>query len=267
MRWQIIKQAWELARKKFPGVKRLYVDLPHGFRDAGGVDIVDLEKPDVPIGKIAYRMSCHEGRPILFLEIESEQAAVAMPKTASMILPIKVSAAKEVSSVFASEMVAGHENDDDLAESVAYVVMGHKEGPLNGSRSIGEAALGAWISEKGFPAKIAGKVAEKLRSLGVEIETGFVLAKKKKKEKEFGNKQRVRIVSPNSMQFGEGGYVLDTKRDKKEVDWYSVVVDGSETPGWFREDEIENNAVGNIGNVSTQEINQRNIVPKTNLGS
>ena len=256
-----------MARKKFPGVKRLYVDLPQGFRNTGGVDIVNLEKPDVPIGKIAYKMSCHEGRPVLFLEIESEQAAIALPKTASMTLPIKVSAAKEASSIFAPEMVASHESDDDLAESVAYVAMGHKEGPLNGRRSIGEAALGAWLSEKGFPAKIAGRVAEKLRSLGVDVDAGFVLAKKKKKEKEFGNKQRVRIVTPNSMQFGEGGYVLDTKRDKKDVDWYSVIVDGSETPGWFREDEIENNAVGNIGDVSTQEINRRNIVPRTNLGS
>ena len=267
MRWQIIKQAWGLARKKFPDVKRLYVDLPRGFRDAGGVDIVDLEKPDAPIGKIAYRMSCHEGRPILFLEIESEQAAIALPRTASMTLPIKVSITREAPSMFASEMVAAHENDDDLAESVACIAAGHKEGPLNGRRSIGEAALGAWISEKGFPTRIAGKVAEKLQALGIEVEEGFVLSKKRKKEKEFGNRQRIRIVSPNSMQRGEGGYVLDTKRDKKDVDWYSVIVDGSESPGWFREDEIENNVVGSIGDVSTQEINRRNIIPKTNLGS
>lgn len=56
MRWSLMKKAWGLARERFGGVRRLFVDIPARVRQSGTLHVFDLDSPDKPVGALSYKV-------------------------------------------------------------------------------------------------------------------------------------------------------------------------------------------------------------------
>lgn len=244
MRWDVIKQAWALAKEKFPDAKRLFVSLPDKFRGFGECSVVDLDKPDAPLGKITYEAKCESGRPVLSMKLEEKSKEAALPKTGclQMNLMVSVGEFKPRSSIPSADIMAKFPDHKTLGEKLAYLMIGHEDGIAKGAQSIHEGLIESWIGEHGFPKEAIPHAEAKLAELGV------VVARKKRKR--FENFEKVRVVDPRLREYNEGAQVLRRKRDKEKHDWYAVLVDGSDTPIWLRDEQIEKNNVGSIKDVS-----------------
>lgn len=55
--WDLTKKAWALARKKFPSVESLYVQVPDRFAASGECAVYDLRSPHAPIAMMKYALN------------------------------------------------------------------------------------------------------------------------------------------------------------------------------------------------------------------
>lgn len=245
MRWEIIKQAWALAGKKFPKTKRLFVDLPDQFRGAGECNIYDLDEPEKLLGKIVYEAVCREGNPVLSMKLDESEVTASLPKfeglefkTASSIQSL------QQKNVIKGAVIAAKYTDPvQLGEQAAYLIVGHEDGLKFENNELHEGVIASWLDDHGFPAEIGPHVETKLASLGVSIA--------RKKKRLFQNFEKVRVVDPSLREYNEGAQVIKHMRDKDKHNWYQIIVDGSDTPIWIKEIQLAKNEVGSILNVSS----------------
>lgn len=263
MRWNVIKEAWALARKKFPDMKRLFVDLPDRFHCEGQCGIYDLENPDEPIGILKYRASMSEDQPVVIVSMGEIEVSAGMPRFGSIDLEPSASEKPLVkkASISAKDISAKYPDPDVLGEQVAYLVLGHEDGLLHkvAEKRVSTDSLYQWGRAFGFSAEAMLAAKDKLQELGVEVyepSTFNLKTAKRPKKKEFKNFQKVRIVEPASMQLNEGGQVLDHKRKEGEEDFYLVIVDGSSEPSWYHEDQLEDNDIAGLSNLVPDVSNE-----------
>lgn len=263
MRWNLIKEAWSLARKKFPDVKRLFVDLPDKFKCEGQSAVYDLDKPDSPIGILKYHAKISDNHPVVIISMGEMEIETGVPRFASIDMPVAADQKPLVkkASISGQDIMAQYPDINVLGEQIAYLVVGHEDGPLYkvANKKISTDSLARWGRAFGFPEEAVMASREKLADLGVEVveSQAFNLrVAKRPKKKEFENFQKVRIVEPASMQLNEGGQIVDHKRNEKEEDFYLVIVDGSDEPSWYREDQIENNNVSGAQNLTPSAPNE-----------
>lgn len=255
MRWEAIKQAWALARESFPSVKRLYVELPHRFRDSGECPVFDLEKADEPIGKIAYKTTCIDGNPLIFMNLHGKEKSASVTRVPSIEFPVPAAPLQKVAYLDAKSVMAQYQDPGDLAEQVAYLAMGHETGPLHNVKTaaLTERDLKTWLLDAGFQPGILPHAVKALGRMGIDIvkSEDYNLREAKHKKRRFENYQKVRVVDPRSREYQEGAQILDHKRDKENNDWYQVLVDASSIPTWFHESQIQANDVGSVSEISS----------------
>ena len=244
MRWECIKQSWALARKSFPNTKRLFVDLPDKYKNSGSCNILDLEEPAKPLGTLSYKTVIENNKPKISFQIEKSEVKVATQKTnVRMVVTSQKKELQKKMSITASDVMCQYQSPSELAEKVAYLIVGHEDGiKLAGKESISDDEVYNWISTMGFPDEIMGDVEDKLVEMGVKVA--------KKKKSKFENYEKVRVVDPGIMQYQEGARVIRRKRDKDNNYWYFVIVDGSETPVWLNEKQLDKNTVGAINPIT-----------------
>jgi hypothetical protein len=247
MRWNIVKQAWSLAREKFPKAKRLFVELPDRFRGFGECAVLDLETPDKPLGKITYEAHCEDGKPVLSMKLQDGQVKTAMPRFASLDMKTESSEAQLAKkfSICAADIMAKYPEPRILGEQIAYLIAGHEDG-LSKTAELDEYMVHDWVEKHGFPAESVFHAEEKLDELGLKIA--------RKKEKKFKNFEKVRIVDPGSRDYNEGAQIIGRKRDKDKNDWYQVIVDGSSQPIWLNERQLAKNEVGSLKTLSVKQL-------------
>jgi hypothetical protein len=250
MRWNLIKEAWSLARKKFPDVKRLFVDLPEKFKCEGQCAIYDLDEPDEPVGILKYHSKMADNHPIIIVSVGEMEIETGVPRFASVDMAVESAQRPLVkkASINGPDIMAQYPDQAVLGEQIAYLVVGHVDGPLYkaSDRRISTDSLVRWGRAFGFSEEAIIASHEKLADLGVEVTAtqafNLRIAKRPRK-KEFENFQKVRVIDPRSMQLNEGGQVVEHKRNEEDEDFYLVIVDGSEEPSWYKEDQIEKNEV------------------------
>lgn len=263
MRWNLVKEAWSLARKKFPDTKRLFVDLPEKFRCEGQCAIYDLDKPDEPIGVLKYRAKMADQQPVIIVSLGGMEATAGIAQFGSIDLPVS-SAERQLAkkaSINAQDINARYPDPSLLGEQVAYLVLGHEDGPLYkaAEKRISSHVLAQWGRVHGFTEQAMVCAREQLENMGVEVSepsTFNLKTAKRPKKKEFENFQKVRITEPKSMELNEGGQIIDHKRNEQEDDFYLVIVDGSSVPSWYREDQIEKNDVSGAQNLTPSVPNE-----------
>lgn len=252
MRWKVIKEAWQLARESFPKVERLYVSFPNRFRNSGECEVVDLEKPREPLGKIDYQMGCHDETPVVFLSMNKASKSVDLPKQAALELKTEVVPLSKASSICAEDIMAKYADSPVLGEQLAYLCVGHEEGPLYRSQqdSISESALSDWIRKAGFPQEVLPHVTGNLGKMGIRTfaEEGQFNRKKKKQKQKFPDFAKVRIVDPRLLSENRGGQI---KKYDKTDGGYWVLVDGASQPVKMYEQQLAENQVGNMNKITT----------------
>jgi hypothetical protein len=252
MRWNVIKEAWQLAKESFPKVERLYVSFPDRFRGSGECDVVDLEKPGESLGKIAYKMGCHDKTPVVFLSINKTSKSVKLPRQAALDLKAETVPLVKASSICADDIMAKYGDSSVLGEQLAYLCVGHEEGPLYQSEcdSISEAALAEWVKKAGFPQTILPYVQDNLEKMGVRTleDKGFNLKSAKgKKERKFPDFARVRVIDPRLLSENRGGQI---RGYDKKTGLYRVLIDGSSNEVVLHEQQLAENPVGSINKIT-----------------
>lgn len=255
MRWKVIKEAWQLARESFPKVERLYVSFPDRFRNSGECEVLDLEKPGVPLGRIDYKMGCHDQSPVVFMSLDKRSKSVSLPRQAALELKIETVPPGKASSIHAEDIIEKYGDSSVLGEQLAYLCVGHEEGPLYLSKrdSIDETDLADWIKKAGFPPRVLPHVTGKLEEMGIAVlpedRFNLKLAKGKKKHKQkFPDFTKVRVTDPRLLSENRGGQI---KGWDKNDGGYWVLVDGASKPIKMYENQFEENTVGNIDKITT----------------
>jgi hypothetical protein len=242
MRWDVVKKSWELARDKFDGVKRLYVETPANFEANGKCRVFDLDSPGDPIGTIAYQTVSENGGSAIKLSLEDVKASVPTGRFAIDNLPIisKTSELKARNSISVPDIMARYPDTKILGEQVAYLIVGHEDG-LAG-RELEDYDVDDWVLDRGFPPQILDGVKTAMAGIGI-------VTCRDRRERRFQPGDKIRIVDPNLRDYGEGGQVRDfkTTKDKerdKIIGWYLVLVDGSSEPVWVQEQQLAKNMAG-----------------------
>lgn len=237
--WELTKKSWEIARKKFPKIKRLFVGTPAKIAKSGICPIWDLDLGPFPIGNIKYEISFGLDKPVISLSLDDMSGSVSLSKEGKTINCKKI-ASKTISknqSIYGKEISSFYSNKNDLAESIAYLAIGSDEG-IKGE--ITKDSIRLWLKDKGFP-DICNAVAKNISLLGGKVKTA-----KKKQTRTYPDKAKVRIVDHTSMQYNENGIIVGfhlRSNGKQKQEWYAVLVDGSSHQNWFRVDQIRISAV------------------------
>jgi len=255
MRWEAIKQAWALARENFPEVKRLYVDLPHRFRDSGECSVFDLEEMEKPLGKIAYKMTHIDGKPVIMMCINEMTKTAAATRSDTIEFKVQTAPLTKTAFLDSKAIVAQYQDSAELGEQIAYLVLGHETSPLYGKKvaAMARKSLKTWFVDNSLPLAALDATVAALDAHGVRVlaSKDFNLKEAKIKRQKFEIYQKVRIIEPRSMEYQEGAQVVECQRDEEDNDWYLVIVDGSSAPKWFHESQIGENEVGSIANISS----------------
>ena len=253
MHWDIIKKAWTIASEKFPEAKRLFVDLPPKFRGFGECTVYDLETPEKPLGKISYEYRCEDGKPILSMNLQNAEAkTAAIQANMDLTISSSIQPFQKNNKIDSAAVMSQYKDANSLSEQVAYLVVGHDLGlSPDQDKSIDSEEIDDWIIEQGFPCDISAGVKSNITKLG------FSCTAKRRKQKEFQNYQKVRVVDPRIMEYNEGARILKHKRDKDKNDWYEVIVDGSEKPIWLHEKQLAPNEVGSIADISSLDKDKK----------
>jgi len=83
VRWNIVRKAWQLARDRFPDVRRLFVDVPSRLAPRGEMAIIDLDKPKEPLSRISFQVQPSSEGPSLLMSLGDEQSTISLPRGAS----------------------------------------------------------------------------------------------------------------------------------------------------------------------------------------
>ena len=242
MRWDIVKKSWKLARDKFGGVKRLYVETPANFEMNGRCRVFDLDSPAEPIGVIAYQTGWENGSSAIKLSLEDVKASVPAARFAIDGLTV-VSRTAELqvrNSISAADVMARYPDPKILGEQVAYLIVGHEDG-LPG-RELEDYDVDDWVLDRGFPPQILDGVKTAMAGIGI-------VTCRDRRQQRFQPGDKIRIVDPNLRDYEEGGKVQGFKRTKdkerdKLIGWYLVLIDGSSKPVWVQEQQLAKNMAG-----------------------
>lgn len=245
MRWTMLKKAWTLASEKFPDAKRLYVDVPQILRGEGACKVYDLEQPDSPLGLINYQFKCEDGHPIVSMSIGSNEVKTALSRvpTSDLSITSELQTLRSKNTICAADIMAQYSDPSVLAEQLAYLMVGHEDGPIKTAQA-DEESIDQWMEQQGFKSEVFALAKTHLENLGIKIA-------KRPRKKRFENYEKVRVVDPRIMEYNEGAKVLSHKRDKDKQDWYEVLVDGSEKPIWLNDVQIAPNEVGSLKEISS----------------
>lgn len=241
MRWDMTKRAWAMAKAQFPSVQRLYVDIPDRLEPYGECRVVDLDKPGETIATISYDM--RPGRVKLALNnATSEVDSPKMACGASVQLAVK-KAEVEIDPELLSKR---YPDKAELARQVAVLMIGHRSGIRQASK-LTPGQVSGWLRDKGFDEALFQPVCAELKSLGVET-AGFNLrvARDPRPNSKYKIFQRVRVKDATSMEYQECGQILDVRGTKNDGYFYTILVDGSESPLEFAEGDISEIEVGRI---------------------
>jgi hypothetical protein len=241
MRWDLTKRAWAMAKAQFPSVQRLYVDIPDRLEPFGECRVVDLEKPHETIATISYDM--RPGR--VKLALNNATAEVDSPKLAcgSAVAVTVKKAEADIDPVLLSKR---YPDKAELAKQVAILMIGHRSGFRQASK-LTPGQVSGWLSDKGFDAALFQPVCDELRALGVGL-SGFNLrvARDPRPNSKYKIFERVRVRDAASMEYQECGQILDVRGTKNDGYFYTVLVDGSESPLEFAEENLSELMVGRI---------------------
>jgi len=257
MRWNIVKQAWEMARKAFPAAK-LYVDIPPRFSSKGKCAILDLEK-DEPLGEIEYSIVGVGGKPTLALQLGGQTRKASLDRISietqaslGTLKPLKLG----------SRDVLG-KSIESAGEKAAALAIGHPSSPLRGSKEVGRAALRSWMSKEGFPEEAVPHAEAKLKELGVAVPFNSKEAKKHK-EPLFRQQAIVRVVDPGMRDENKCGRVVQVSRKEPKKGKgappsysgfaYLVLIDGASSPAWFAEWQLAPNLAGAVPSVPNMQV-------------
>lgn len=245
MRWEIIKQAWGMARQEFPDVECLFVDFPEKFMGFGDCSIYDLEKPEKPLGSIVYEAKCEAGKPILALRLKERTVEASLPRASAMHFKTAsgISKLERRVGIDAVAIMSQYPDENVLGEQLAFLIVGHADGLVKTDGELHDGLIETWIVEHGFPRGAAEAAISQVESLGFKVA-------KKKRNRQFENFEKVRVTDPRMMEHNEAAKILSHKRDEHKQDWYEVIVDGSEKPIWLHEMQLSKNTVGVISDIS-----------------
>jgi hypothetical protein len=218
-----------MARKAYPDVGRLYVDVPEHLGRKGRCSVHDLDKEEI-LGNVLYEAVPVDGRPVLKIELNGATTAIAMPRV-NQALHTSITTMKfgKMSEIDPKLMAQNCTDVFELGKKVALLIA--TELKKNASRD----DVVRWIDKHGFPYEMLIPTLEGLGVLGYEINSSSFNIKTANSRFKYKEYQRVRIVSPMSMDHQECGRIFEARGGGKDPEWYLVLVDGSEKPLWFPE--------------------------------
>lgn len=230
-RWEVVKKAWALARKRFPDVERVFVDTPRKFKGSGSCRVYDLSKPEAPIGSMSYAVMHANGSAHVSLSLDGESLAVGMPRKAGAefkVDSIRV-AMPNLVSIDGRVVAARYPDESELCEKIALLAEGHVAD---------QRELRSWMAHYEFPTALMPKVASKM---GLPRGGWFnvrVADNDKHPKAKFDKFEKVRVDDEDSMEHMECGQVLDIRGKFKDGYNYLVLVDGSSKPVWIPESSL-----------------------------
>ena len=255
MRWDIVKQAWGMAKQAFPSAGKIYVHIPSRFSAKGSCLVMDLEQ-DKSLGNIEYSIIGFGGKPTLVLQLGEQckkasldRVLIDMRTSFGETKPLKLGAKDIVSKC--SDLVA-------IGKRAAALAIGHESSPLRETETVGRFALRAWMSKEGFPEDAVPYAEDELRSMGIAV-SGFNFKdakRRRKKEPLYQQQAVVRIVDPNMRDENKCGRVVQVvpskgkdKKDKDKNFAYLILVNGTSAPVWFAEWQLAPNLAGTVPGV------------------
>jgi len=187
MRWDIIKKAWSLAAEKYPDVKRLYVALPDQFLGFGECPIIDLDKPEDPVGKIRYEAKCEDGQPVMSLSIEDMIKTSSMARTPScnMKTAAVFATLEPKTSIGAKDILAKYPDPKILGEQIAYLIAGHEDGLVK---------LGKIVYHAQTKGGFAGGLSTDIGSDADILGKGFYFGSKEYVEANYGTPEAFEVT-------------------------------------------------------------------------
>jgi hypothetical protein len=252
MRWEIVKQAWEMAKKTFPSA-RIYVDLPPRFSAKGSCPVLDLEKNE-PLGNIDYSIVGLGGKPTLVLQL-GEQCKKASLDNVSLEVKTSVKELKPA-KLGAKDVLGKCQDLRDVGQRVAILAAGHESSPLRGQDSIRRSTLIDWMSKEGFPKDSFPYAKASLKNMGIVVQDFNLRDAKRKNKPSFQEQDVVRVVDPNMRDEGKCGRVIqvarqgkDKQKDKNKGFAYLVRIDGASKESWFAEWQLAPNRAGSVPGV------------------
>jgi len=249
MRWEIVKQAWKMAKQAFPKATRIYVDIPPRFSFKGACQVMDLDK-DCSLGEIMYSVVGLQGKPTLVLQLGDQIKQAALDQVA---IEMKVGTTDTKIPKLGGKDVLVGVSPEVIGQRGAVLACAHATSPFLGKDTIASPSLRAWLVKEGFAEDTIPYVSESLKSMGIAV-TGFNFrgAKRNRHKQPLYQQQAiVRIVDPNMRDQNKCGRVVQVSKqgkdkDKKQYFAYLVMVDGTSKPVWFAEWQLVLNHAGYI---------------------
>lgn len=223
-RWELVKAAWSAARGKF-GDGSLRVDVPAAFGSSGEVRVYD--EAGSLLGSVAYASS---GSRLVFEDGTLGPEHGSFGALAATVGTERVD--PESPARMDGQLVMRRYAKQHWARQLAALYAGG-----DGKETISDMAR-----RYGFPDFVIPDAKAELDKTGA-AEGGFNL-KEAKRRPRLEPRTKIHVVAPDSMDYMEGGVILDSERTKGGHK-YLVLVDGSGEPVWLPDSAVAPTEAGN----------------------
>ena len=199
MRWEVIKQAWRMAKVQFPNIQSLYVQVPVVLAHKGYVPIFDLTDAKTPIGAIDYQVvSKGSGRNVR-LALGADSAEVRLAP--SVLQSFKIAVRDEPLANTPNPNLVRARYGEEAEEKLALLGLTYTKTAKKPSKKFED--------------------YERVRICGLPaVPEGME-----------------HIPNAGALQYQEAGQVMTSARGRNGR-FYLILVDGSSEPQWFHEEMV-----------------------------